>query len=85
MIALRGAKMRSLLQRGAEDVAQRSARVGRAVLRDGFLLFGDFQRLDRHLTLRAFLSNWVTRASTFSPTAKRSGRCSLRSRADRSA
>src|ERR1700733_7272174 len=25
-------------------------------------------------TLRAFLSNWITRASTFSPTAKRSAR-----------
>src|SRR6202011_3497786 len=32
-------------------------------------------------TLRAFLSNWITRASTFSPTAKRSARWSLRSRA----
>src|SRR5690606_34280677 len=30
--------------------------------------------------LRVFLSNWVTRASTFCPTAKRSGRCSSRSR-----
>src|ERR1700694_5658211 len=32
-------------------------------------------------TLRAFLSNWITRASTFSPTAKRSARWSERSRA----
>ena len=32
--------------------------------------------------LRALRSNWVTRASTFSPTEKRSGRWSPRSRAD---
>src|SRR6516162_3932671 len=32
-------------------------------------------------TRRERRSNWVTRASTFSPTAKRSGRCSERSRA----
>ena len=70
-----------LLQRGAQDVAQRSAGVGRAVLCDGFLLFGDFQRLDRHLQiLRVSLSKAMTRASTFWPTAKRSGRCSSRSR-----
>src|SRR5690606_8892543 len=31
-------------------------------------------------TLRPALSNWVTSASTLSPTAKRSGRCSERSR-----
>jgi hypothetical protein len=48
------ARMRSApraLRRGAEDVAERSARVGRAVLGDGFLLLGHFQRLDRHLDL----------------------------------
>jgi hypothetical protein len=44
-----------LLQRRAEDVAERSAGVGRAVLRDGFLLLGDFQRLDRDLHLAGLL------------------------------
>src|SRR5580704_6504079 len=34
------------LERGAQNVAQRRARVGRAVLRDRFLLLGDFERLD---------------------------------------
>jgi hypothetical protein len=72
-----------LLQRGAENVAERGAGVGRAELCDGFLLFGDFQRLDRQADLAVFLSNWVTRASTVWPTEKRSGRCSSRSR-DRS-
>ena len=37
----------ALLERGAENVAERRARIGRAVLGDRFLLFGDFQRLDR--------------------------------------
>src|SRR5580693_3777591 len=37
------------LERGAEDVAQRRAGIRGAVLRDGFLLLGDFQRLDRDL------------------------------------
>ena len=41
----------ALLERGAENVAQRGARVGRTILRDRFLLFGDFQRADRHLHL----------------------------------
>src|ERR1700687_5844074 len=44
-----------LLERGAEDVAERRARIGGAVLRDGFLLFGDFQRLDRDLHLAGLL------------------------------
>src|SRR6202166_4552915 len=39
----------ALLERGAENVAQRRPRIGGAVLRDGFLLLGDFQRLDRDL------------------------------------
>src|SRR5258707_12669477 len=47
--------LRAALERGAENVAQRRARVGRAVLRDGFLLLGDFQRLDRDLHLAGFL------------------------------
>src|SRR3954452_23850313 len=46
---------RTALQRGAENVAQRRARIGRAVLRDRFLLFGDFQRLDRNLHLAGLL------------------------------
>src|SRR5580658_8554907 len=37
------------LERGAEDVAQRRAGIRGAVLRDGLLLLGDFQRLDRDL------------------------------------
>src|SRR3982074_2421630 len=45
----------ALLERGAENVAQRRPRIGGAVLRDGFLLFGDFQRLDRDLHLAGLL------------------------------
>src|SRR5258705_2590935 len=45
----------ALLERGAQDVAQRRSRIGGAVLRDGFLLFGYFQRLDRDLYLAGFL------------------------------
>src|SRR5882672_12050914 len=45
----------TLFERGAENVAQRRPRIGGAVLRDGFLLFGDFQRLDRDLHLAGLL------------------------------
>src|ERR1700736_460579 len=45
----------TLLERGAENVAQRRPRIGGAILRDGLLLFGDFQRLDRDLHLASFL------------------------------
>src|SRR3954451_9724415 len=45
----------AVLERGAEDVAERRPRIGGAVLRDGFLLFGDFERLDRHLDLAGLL------------------------------
>src|SRR5215468_8799283 len=45
----------AVLERGAEDVAQRRTRIGGAVLRDGFLLLGDFERLDRHLDLAGLL------------------------------
>src|SRR6202165_4900254 len=45
----------ALLQRGAENIAQRRPRIGGAVLRDGLLLFGDFQRLDRDLHLAGLL------------------------------
>src|SRR5262245_13103003 len=45
----------AILQRGAEDVAERRARIGGAILRDGFLLLGHFQRLDRHLDLAGLL------------------------------
>src|SRR4051812_11296979 len=45
----------AVLERGAEDVAQRRPRIGGAVLRDGLLLFGDFQRLDRDLHLAGLL------------------------------
>src|ERR1700709_157289 len=45
----------ALLERGAENVAQRRPRIGGAVLRDGFLLFGDFECLDRDLNLAGLL------------------------------
>src|SRR3981081_2938709 len=45
----------ALLERGAENVAQRRPRIGGAVLRDGLLLFGDFQRLDRDLLFAGLL------------------------------
>ena len=45
----------ALLERGAENVAQRRAGIGRAVLRDRLLLLGHFERLDRHATLWARL------------------------------
>ena len=35
------------LQRGAENIAERGAGIGRAILRDRLFLLGDFQRLDR--------------------------------------
>src|SRR6267142_1385411 len=47
--------LRAALERGAEHVAQRRAGIGGAVLRDGFLLLGDFQRLDRDLHLAGLL------------------------------
>ena len=45
----------AVLQSSAEDVAERSAGVGRTELCDGFLLFGNFQRLDRKLDLAILL------------------------------
>src|SRR5216684_3851954 len=45
----------AVLERGAENIAQRRPRIGGAILRDGFLLFGDFQRLDRDLHLAGLL------------------------------
>src|SRR6202521_4463435 len=45
----------ALLERGAENVAERRARIGGAILRDGLLLLGDFQRLDRDLHLAGLL------------------------------
>src|SRR6266702_4292323 len=45
----------AVLERGAQDVAERRTGIGGAVLRDGFLLFGDFERLDRHLDLAGLL------------------------------
>src|SRR3954463_8860743 len=45
----------ALLERGAENVAQRRPRIRGAILRNGLLLFGDFQRLDRDLHLAGFL------------------------------
>src|SRR6185437_6032747 len=45
----------AVLERGAENVAQRRARIGGAVLRDGFLFLGDFERLDRDLYLAGLL------------------------------
>src|SRR6202167_5609862 len=45
----------ALFQRGAENITQRRPGIGGAVLRDGFLLLGDFQRLDRDLHLAGLL------------------------------
>src|ERR1700692_5050357 len=45
----------ALLQRGTENIAQRRPGIGGAVLRDGFLLLGDFQRLDRDVHLAGLL------------------------------
>src|SRR5580700_5470249 len=45
----------AILERGAENIAQRRPRIGGAVLRDGLLLLGDFQRLDRDLHLAGLL------------------------------
>src|SRR6202045_713769 len=45
----------ALLERGTENVAQRRPRIGGAVLRDGLLFLGDFQRLDRDLHLARLL------------------------------
>src|SRR5260221_1127870 len=45
----------AVLERGAENIAQRRPRIGGAILRDGFLLFGDFQCLDRDLHLAGLL------------------------------
>src|SRR3954451_22466976 len=39
------------LERGAENVTQRRAGIGGAVLGNRLLLLGDFERLDRHLHL----------------------------------
>src|ERR1700753_1894403 len=47
--------VRAVLERGAENVAERRSRIGGAVLGDGLLFFGDFQRLDRDLHLAGFL------------------------------
>src|SRR6187431_1344233 len=44
-----------LLKRGAEDVAERGAGVGRAILGNRLLLLGDFQRLDRDRQLARLL------------------------------
>ncbi len=62
------------LEGGTEDVAERRAAVGRAELRHGFLLSWISRALIDRPTLRVLRSNWVTRASTFSPAANRSGR-----------
>src|SRR3979490_2063854 len=51
----RGLLVVALLERGAENVAERRARIGGAILRDGLLLLGDFQRLDRDLHLAGLL------------------------------
>src|SRR5581483_4557765 len=45
----------ALLERSAENVAERRARIGRAVLGDRLLLLGNFQRLDRNADLARLL------------------------------
>ena len=70
------------LERGAEDVAERRAGIGRAVLRDRLLLLGHFERLDRDLYLVGAAVELGDRGRRPSGRpAKRSGRCSPRSRA----
>src|SRR6202158_466550 len=44
---------RALVERGAENVAERSPGIRGAVLGDRLLLLGDFERLDRHRDLAA--------------------------------
>src|SRR5262249_27660659 len=51
LVLLLGRLFRGTLERGAENVAERRARIGGAVLRDGFLLLRHLQRLDRDLHL----------------------------------
>src|SRR5882762_5831103 len=51
----KGLLVGALLECGTENVAQRRSRIGGAVLRDGLLLFGNFQRLDRDLHLAGLL------------------------------
>src|SRR5436305_4480132 len=50
-----GLLVAAVLERGAENVTQRRPRIGGAVLRDGLLLLGDFERLDRDLHLAGLL------------------------------
>src|ERR1700722_9966568 len=50
-----GLLVAALFQRGAENIAQRRPGIGGTVLRDGFLLFGDFECLDRDLHLAGLL------------------------------
>src|SRR6266545_4180845 len=52
---LLGGFLAALLQRGAENIAERRAGVGRAVLGDRLLLLGDLQRLDRNADLARLL------------------------------
>ena len=42
----------AILEGSAQDVAERSARIGRTVVGDGFLFLGDFERLDRQRDAR---------------------------------
>jgi len=70
------------LEGGAQDVAQRGARIGGSRIGAIASFSSAISRaLMETWTLWVRRSNWVTRASTFWPTAKRSGRCSARSRA----
>src|SRR3954453_15491193 len=51
LLFLRLFRFLGFLQGSATDVAQRRARVRRAILRDGLLLLGDLHRLDREVRL----------------------------------
>src|SRR5712672_932492 len=51
----KGLLVGALLECGTENVAQRRPRIGGTVLRDGLLLFGNFQGLDRDLHLAGLL------------------------------
>src|SRR5205085_8406695 len=50
-LAFLGGGFGLLLQRRAQDVAERSARIRRSILGDRLLLFGDLHRLDREVGL----------------------------------
>src|SRR5258708_8349886 len=57
----------ALIEGGAENVPQRRPRIGGAVLRGGFLFFGDVHGFSRHLTLTCPLAPRVHPPTDLSP------------------